>query len=245
MLATAADGTLHSTVISTDSSSRLSRLRSIAVLVVVLLFVKVLLSILSEYRWYFPADFEQSAFLSGRRFTFVGTYRAAFYVHILSGPLAVLLGAYLMISGGRSRYRHHRSAGKLQLLIVLGAIVPSGLVLAQQAYAGTIATIGFTALAVATGACVLAAGYCAMTRRIQWHQRWATRCFILLASPLLLRLISGATIVTQLESDWTYRLNAWLSWLIPLAIYEGWSVSQRYFVSGTALAAGFTRKAGG
>ena len=56
----------------------------------------------------------------------------------------------------------------------------------------------------------------------QLHQRWASRCFLFLCSPLLLRLISGAAIVMQLESDAFYRFNAWGSWLIPLAILETW-----------------------
>jgi hypothetical protein len=64
--------------------------------------------------------------------------------------------------------------------------------------------------------------YFARTKDFRLHRRWATRCFLLLASPLLLRLIAGAAIVTHMESDWFYRLNAWLSWLIPLTIYETW-----------------------
>jgi type II secretory pathway pseudopilin PulG len=205
------------------NSWRLVKLRSVAAVVVVLLLGKVLLSILSEYRWYFPADFEHSSFLMGRRDSFVGIYPAAFYAHIIGGPAAVLLGSLLMLSGPRpQRWRIHRLAGKLQMLIVLAVIVPSGLVMAQQAFAGPIAALGFSALSIATGVCAVAAVYHAMARRLPAHQQWATRCFILLVSPLLLRLVTGMAIVTQLESDLSYRLNAWLSWLVPLAIYEVW-----------------------
>jgi hypothetical protein len=215
-------GILGSPVTAIDGSRRLGKLRALAAIAVALLFFKILLSILVEYRWYFPADFENSAFLSGRRYSFFGIYRAAFYAHIISGPLAVLLGSFLILTGGRSRYRHlHRPAGKLQMLIVL-IVVPSGLVMARQAYGGSIAALGFSSLSIATGACAMAAVYCAVTRRFRIHQRWATRCFILLTSPLLLRLINGAVVAMQLESDFSYRLNAWLSWLIPLAIYEVW-----------------------
>jgi hypothetical protein len=120
-----------------DSVRRLSKLRTIAAVVAGVLFVKVLLEILLEYRWYFPADFDSSAFLTGRRETFVGIYRMSFYAHIVSGPLAVILGAVLMGSGGRSRFfRMHRCLGKVQMLLVLGAVVPSGLVMASQAFAG-------------------------------------------------------------------------------------------------------------
>lgn len=206
-----------------DGSNRMSKLRAIAAFAATVLFVKVLVAILLEYRWYFPADFDSSAFLSGRRHSFAGVYRTAFYAHIISGPLAIVLGVFMMLSGGRARYRHvHRPAGRLQMLIVLAVVVPSGLVMARHAYAGPIAGYGFASLSIATAACAVAALYCVRARNLRLHQRWATRCFLLLASPLLLRLIAGAVIVMQLESEWSYRLNAWLSWLVPLAAYEVW-----------------------
>lgn len=197
-------------------------MKAIAAFASAILFVKVLLEILFEYRWYFPADFD-AAFLSGRRDSFVGVYWAAFYTHILSGPVAVVLGAVLMISGGRARYGSlHRRAGQFQMAVVFGAVVPSGLVMASQAFAGPIAGFGFAALSLATAVSAGVALRCALARRYSAHQRWAGRCFVLLCSPLLLRLVSGAAIVLQRESEWMYRLNAWLSWLIPLAIYEVW-----------------------
>lgn len=206
-----------------DGTNRLSTLRAIVAFAAALLFVKVLVAILLEYRWYFPADFEASSFLTGRRDSFVGVYRAAFYAHIISGPIAVVLAVFMMLSGGRPRLRHiHRPAGRLLMLIVLAVVVPSGLVMARKAFAGPIAAYGFASLSITTAACAATALYFARARNFRSHQRWATRCFLLLASPLLLRLIAGAAIVTNLESDWFYRLNAWLSWLIPLAIYEIW-----------------------
>jgi uncharacterized membrane protein len=208
---------------SIDASFRLNRLRTIATCVVAVLFVKVLLAILYEYRWYFPADFDSSSFLVGRRETFFGVYRTAFYAHIISGPVAVVVGCLLMLSGGRSRFsRLHRLAGRTQMLIVLAVVVPSGFVMALQATAGPIATYGFASLSIATAVSAAAAVYFALTRKFQSHRIWASRCFVLLCSPLLLRLMSGLLIVLQLESDWFYRLNAWLSWLIPLTIYEAW-----------------------
>lgn len=205
-----------------EQSSRIRRLKKIAALLSALLLLKVLLAIVVEYRWYFPANFD-SAFLTGRREFFTGVYRAAFYTHILSGPLAVLLGSFLMLSGGRSRYRSmHRRAGRAQMAIVFLAIVPSGLVMASEALAGPVAGAGFASLSLATAACAVAAIQSARRRRFLSHRRWATRCFLLLCSPLLLRVFSGAAIVMEHESEWFYRLNAWLSWLIPLAIYEIW-----------------------
>ena len=234
-------GILRTFVTAVNDSGRMEKLRSIAAIAVGLLFLKVFLSILIEYRWYFPADFDRSAFLSGRRDSFIGIYRMAFYTHLLAGPLALIIATYLMFSGGKHKLRKlHRTLGKLQLVLVLAILVPSGWVMAQQAYAGPIAAVGFSLLSIATGGSVLAAGYFAMRRKFQAHQRWATRCFLLLASPLLLRLVTGGAIVLQRESELFYCLNAWLSWLIPLAIHEFW---WRYRTVGSMLFKSLARPA--
>lgn len=216
-------GTLDYPATKADAAFRSRMLRGIVGVAVLVVVLKVLISVLFEYRWYFPEDFEQSSFLAGRRYLFFGTYRAAFYGHIVSGPIAVLLGIGLAISGPkRAFHRFHRIAGRLQLLIVLGVVVPTGLVMAQQAYAGPWARLGFAILSVATGVAVAAAAYAAVTRRLAAHRRWAIRCLVLLASPLLLRIVGGALLVTDMESEVAYRLNAWLSWLVPLAMCELW-----------------------
>lgn len=204
--------------------NRLNELRTIAFWAIVALFLKVLVAILLEYRWYFPANFELSAFLSGREATFHGLYQAAFYTHIIFSPPVILLGCWLMFSGQRKPYRQlHRRLGRLQMMVVLGAVVPSGFVMSLQAYAGPIAAWGFAMSAVVTGWCGVMAIQAARARKFAIHKRWATRCFVMLCSPLLLRVFAGAVIVTNLESEWTYRLNAWASWLIPMALYEiGW-----------------------
>jgi uncharacterized membrane protein len=206
-----------------NGSAQSARLRGLVTLAAIGLFLKVLLGILVEYRWYFPPDFDQSAFLSGRRYSFSAPYATAFYAHILSGPPALLLGFFLMLTGGRPKLRlWHRLAGKLLALIVLAFLVPSGLVMARQAYAGPIAAAGFAGLSIATGLCTIAAAYFAIAGNIRVHQRFAVRCFILLTSPLLLRLASGLVIVLDCESETYYQLTAWLSWLVPLAVYEVW-----------------------
>lgn len=208
-------------------SNRSVKLRAIAVFLLVVLFAKVLVTIVYEYRWYFPPDFEASEFLVGRRDMFHGIYRAAFYAHILGGPIAVVLGFVLMISGGRARFRkRHRWLGRILVVLVMAIIVPSGLIMSTRAFTGSIAGWGFASLALATAVCILAALTNARGGQFAMHQRWATRGFILLISPLLLRIMSGAAIVFQIESHWTYPLNAWLSWVMPLAIYElGWRIS--------------------
>lgn len=101
------------------------------------------------------------------------------------------------------------------MIVVVGL---SGLVMAGRAYAGPIAGLGFATLAIATMFSGLAAAYYAIHRQLETHQRWAVRCFVLLCSPMLLRIVGGILYVTDLESHVTYQLNAWLSWIVPLAV---------------------------
>ena len=198
-------------------------LKNLLLAAVALLGLRVFLGILSEYPKYLPPDFD-SAFLTGREESFTRFYATAFYLHLVSGPLAIVLGTFLVWSRGRAPWRTwHRWAGRIQMSLIFALLVPTVLIMARDAFAGPIAGAGFAALSIATGVTAAIALYHAVNKRIPQHQRWATRCFILLVSPLLLRGIAGAAIVTQYESLTTYQLNAWLSWLVPLLGYEVWS----------------------
>jgi hypothetical protein len=99
-------------------------------------------------------------------------------------------------------------------------MLPSGLVIAHDAYAGPAATWGFTTLTIVTGFCLItAARYAALGKYLK-HKMWAIRSFILLVSPLILRLASGVLIRFDWESELAYSLNAWLSWILPLVLFE-------------------------
>lgn len=202
------------------AARRNSRLKLIGCFMIFAWFVKVLVEMVFEYRFYFPADFS-SYFLMGKQGIFYGAYRLAFYSHIVCGPIAVSLGAYLMFTGGSGkRISSHRLLGRIQMLIVLLVIVPSGLIMATQAYTGMIAVLGFSVQAIGTGVCGVAAVWAVLNRRIESHQKWASRCFVFLCSPLILRVVSGGTIVMQVDTDTTYKLTAWGSWLVPILIQE-------------------------
>jgi hypothetical protein len=191
----------------------------------VVLYLRVLVGILVEYWWYFPADFENSTFLAGKRFVFEGGYAVAFYAHVISGPVVSGLALFLLLSGGRPGLLGvHRAAGQILAGLVLLVLVPSGLVMAREAYTGRVAAVGFGALAVATAIYMAATVYFARRGDFYWHRRFALGTFVLLASPLVLRLASGVAIVTGTESEVFYQVNSWLSWLVPLVVCEGWCV---------------------
>ena len=203
-------------------NKRESRLNRILIALTILLILRVLVVILVEYRFYFPPDFDQSFFLTGRRLTFAGWYSVGFYTHIISGPFAIVLVVILLLTGNSKRFKQlHRWSGRSLALITILAVCPGGIIMATRSQAGPIAGWGFGVLAVCTLGSVTLTVVLAFKKRFKSHSVWAWRSGILLCSPILLRLGTGLFYVTGLESPNTYRFLAWGSWLLPLLIFEG------------------------
>jgi hypothetical protein len=89
-----------------------------------------------------------------------------------------------------------------------------------QALWEVLAASGFALLAVATGACAFFGWRAAVQRRFADHRQWMLRCYLLLCSAVVLRLIGGLASVTHIGGEWSYPLAAWASWLVPLAGFE-------------------------
>lgn len=184
------------------------------------LILKVTLSVVVGYHDYFPANFS-SDFLRGRQSYFPGAYHWAFYAHILSGPVSLVLGLILVSERFRLRFpKWHRSLGKTQGMLVLCLVAPTGLWMAQYAQTGTVAAIGFSLLAFFTGMCVAFGWRCAVRRRFAEHRCWMWRCFLLLCSAVVIRVIGGAATVAETSATWIYPVSAYASWLMPLAVFE-------------------------
>ena len=196
-------------------------LQRILTVLVCMLICKIVVGVLLSYRDYMPPNFD-SDFLQGRAHYFFGSYQWAFYTHITSGPCSLMLGMILVSEQFRRSFpAWHRYLGRIQVACVLLLVTPSGLWMAFYAdETGTIAGTGFAALAVATGMCVALGWRSAVKRRFAEHQRWMQRCFVLLCSAVVLRLIGGATTVAGVEAAWIYPLAAWTCWLVPLMAYE-------------------------
>jgi hypothetical protein len=185
------------------------------------LIVKVTLSVLLvEYRDYFPPNFE-SDFLRGRKPYFWGPYHWAFFTHLISGPASLMLGAIL----ANDRFRKsvpiwHRRLGRVQVACVLLLLAPSGLWMARYAATGAIAALGLGSLAIATAACVVLGWRAAVARRFADHRRWMWRTLILLCSAVVIRMIGGLATVAQFDAAWLYPASTWVSWLVPLMVFE-------------------------
>src|SRR5260221_646372 len=187
---------------------RPTTLQSVLTCLAGLLILKVTGAVVLKYRDYFPPNFD-SDFLQGREPYFRGSYQWAFYLHIAAGPLSLILGMILISERIRLRFpKWHRRLGKIQVLGVLFLVAPSGLWMAFRAAAGPIAGLGFSSLAVVTGICVALGWRSAVQRRFADHRRWMWRCYLLLCSTVVLRLIAGLATVTGVQGTWVDPLVA-------------------------------------
>ena len=210
-------------------------LRRVLILTISVLVLRVLMLILREYGNYFPANFE-AAFLIGMERNFHGLYPIAFYLHIVAGPIVILNLIALSLIKNRSLqlshfFRHgnrlHQRLGRLQAVLVLFVMVPTGMVMAIDAHAGPIARTGLFLLALATGLAMIQTIRFAIAGKLSDHQKWSERSSLLLLSPLVLRLATGVAIVFNAESSTFYQANAWLSWLLPLLAYEAFLITNQ------------------
>ncbi len=179
------------------------------------------MAVLWSYADYFPPQFD-SEFLRGREATFYGTYQWSFFVHVIAGPLTLVFGLVLLSKQLRQRFpRGHRFIGRIQVVCVL-IVAASGLRMAFNAGAGAIAGVSLGLLALLTGLSILAGWIHAVRRQFVLHRRWMLRCFVLLCSAVVLRLIGGFGTMTGVQSEWYNTIAVWVSWLVPLAALEWW-----------------------
>lgn len=184
------------------------------------LVLKVTAGIVWEYASYFPADFN-SDFLRGRETYFFLGYAVPFYTHIIVGPLTLLLGGFLIIGPLRRRFRSlHRVVGRVQVVMVLFLLAPSGFWLAFHSAAGWVGTVSFALLSIATGYCVLAGWRTAVRRQFKAHERWMERCFLLLCSAIALRLMAGLAVFLQIQVLWFDAFASMACWTLPWLTYE-------------------------
>ena len=200
-----------------DPNSRSVRLLQLAAC---FLLVKVTISVLSNYPQYFPADFS-AEFLEGRQSYFYADYQWAFYPHLITGPISLILVPVLLSTRFLKTYpRWHRRLGQLQVFVILFGVVPSGFWMALYSAGGPVAKAGFVGLAIGTAACSMMGWRTAVQRRFREHRRWMERTAVLLCSAIVIRILGGFFTVTKLGGNETYPISAWVSWLVPLVCLE-------------------------
>ena len=90
----------------------------------------------------------------------------------------------------------------------------------QYCAAGPVAGVGLAGLAVAAATTATLAAWAAARRRSSEHRRWMWRCYLLLCSAVVLRVLGGLGTVLGPVGPWYDPLATWLCWLAPLAVFE-------------------------
>ena len=163
---------------------------------------------------------------------------AAFYVHVVGGGLALVLGPLQFWRGLRTRHPIvHRWIGRTYLVAV-GAAAFAGLALAPVNQAGLVGLFGFGALGVLwllTGW----RGYRAIRARdVASHRAWMMRNFALTYAAVMLRIWLPLLIVSQIPLAGpggfdagaafanAYAVVPFLCWLPNLVVAE-WLIRRR------------------
>jgi uncharacterized membrane protein len=185
-----------------------------------LVVVRTLVAVFGNLFDYFPPNF-QTGFLAGREGNFWNGYHLAFYAHVITGPLSLILGPILVSDWFRRRWpAWHRALGRVQVVNVLLGVAPSGFLMALETDSGPVAAWGFAVLSIGTALCVWQGWQAAVQRQFAVHRQWMNRCFVLLLSAVVIRLIGGISEWVENTSELVYPLSAWLCWLVPLIVYE-------------------------
>ena len=170
---------------------------------------------------YTTPNFSQG-FLINKEEVFQGIYKYAFYIHILASPLALFTGTVNAFFRLEQNYRKwHRVIGTTFLYLVLCLVAPSGLIMSFYAFGGTAGVIGFLVLSVLLFLFAFKGFKSIREQKIQQHQQFMIRAYILMLSAIWLRIFS---FVTSHYFEWygetKYAVIAWASWLPFLLIYE-------------------------
>ena len=142
-------------------------------------------------------------------------------IHTTFGPIALLLGLVnLLPAMRRRRWPLHRLLGRIYMISGLTLGLAGGY-LAFFAAGGTIARIGFLALAVGTVSTIVL-GYFSIRRRdIVEHREWMLRSYSLIFGAVMLRIWLPILIIANGgEFLPAYRIVAWLAWVPNILVAE-------------------------
>ena len=143
------------------------------------------------------------------------------YTHVFASFVALALGPFQFSSRLREQYPAlHRWSGRLYLSVGVLVGGASGLYMAQFAFGGNVARIGFSLLAISWLFTGLMA-YLAIRRRdITNHRRWMVRNFALAFAAVMLRIYVGLSVAAGLTFEGSYPVIAWLCWVPNLILAE-------------------------
>jgi hypothetical protein len=148
------------------------------------------------------------------------TAQLVFLVHVIGGGVALMTGPWQLMPGLRARHRAlHRATG----YVYVGAAAlagSAGLVMGPSAWAGPVAQIGFTALAIAWLTTTALGLHRIVSGDRTEHRAWMTRSFALAFAAVSLRIQSPLLELAGVDAAIAYQIVAWSSWLPNLVVAQ-------------------------
>lgn len=163
---------------------------------------------------YLHPDF-QRGYLAGKAQLFENSwFPYGLLLHAFSSPAALLIVSALVLFPLERYPVIHRPLGKVALLFLLLAVVPSGWLLSYYAMGGIAGKLIFFVLAGYTGYTAVQ-GYLHIRRKnLTAHRFYMLQTMVLLSSAVLLRLLLVFfSKVIDIHGDTPYAIAAALSWL--------------------------------
>lgn len=178
---------------------------------------------------YYFVDWSQVGLTSTKGDLIYNLYwKAAFYVHITGGGIALIIG-WIQFSGKvrRNRITLHRRVGITYLIAILfGGL--AGFYLAFFANGGAMNNLGFALLAIAWLGSTFIAYKKIRQRQFEAHKNWMIRSYAITFAAVMLRLWMPVLIAgVGLPEAEAYAAVAWLCWVpnifaAELIIYKKW-----------------------
>ncbi|MDW7690856.1 DUF2306 domain-containing protein [Flammeovirgaceae bacterium SG7u.111] len=156
-------------------------------------------------------------------------YQWAFFSHVYTSIFVLIFGIPQFSKTVRNSFPiAHKLFGKAYILLVLFIASPSGLIMAYYANGGIFSRASFIIQAVLWFAFTYKAFTCIRKNDWENHQKFMLRSYALTLSAISLRLIKWIMVSTlELPPMDTYKIVAWLGWMINLILVEVYLMSRK------------------
>jgi uncharacterized membrane protein len=184
-------------------------------------FTYLMARIVWQYR---HGDTDIDFLLSKQHIIHLWHYKAAFYLHIFPA-LLVLAAGITQFSDGilRKIPALHRWTGRVYGWSILAVCGPAGFVMALYSNGGWVARTSFITLSILWWITTWKGWQAIRQGQRQQHRVWMLRSYALTFSAVTLRVMQFLLATqTSLEVDTAYQIVAWPSWVLNLALVEGW-----------------------
>ncbi len=144
----------------------------------------------------------------------------AFYVHIIPGGMALLVGwPQFSVRLRKNRMALHRVLGKMYMIAVAFSGF-AGLYISINATGGIVAKLGFGCLAIVWLFSTFMGWKKVRKGKIIEHQQWMIRSYALCFAAVTLRIWLPSFIITGLPFLTGYVIISWLCWVPNLIVAE-------------------------